>query len=156
MPDPKLPVYRLRIEGFRFKLPTWQQNFLPPQSSWVRQPFGGADYYEMQRLITPPQAWGSAPFSNGDVFGMLQAQLVSAGAVGLIKKGLEARKNAAPARARAEVQQELADIAAHNAQVAAGQAADGNDAKKAAEKKKQDEEKKKQEQAKKKNDDDGK
>jgi len=143
MPDPKLPVYRLRVEGFRFKLPTWQQNFLPPQSSWVRQPFGGADYYEMQRLITPPQAWGSAPFSNGEVLGMLVSQATSSLAVDLIKKGLDARRNGVVTRARQEVQQELADIAAHNAQVTAGQAADGSDATKAAEKKKQEQAKKK-------------
>ena len=155
-PDPNLPIYRLRVDGYRFQLPTWQENHTLPQSSWIRQPFGGADYYEMQRLITPPQAWGSAPFSNGDVFGMLQAQLVSAAANALIKKGLEAHKNAAPARAHAEVQQELAELEAHNARVAAGLPDGDGDAKTSAEKKKQDEEKKKQEEAKKKKKKEGK
>jgi hypothetical protein len=54
------------------------------------------------------------------------------------------------AGARAVVQQELADLLAHNARVAAGQADGDSEAKKAAEKKKQDEEKKKQEENKKK------
>jgi hypothetical protein len=144
--DPNLPVYRLRIEGYRFQLPTWQQNFVLPQSS-VPQPLGGADYYEMQRLITPPQAWGSAPFSNSDLVKMYGLSGAYGLAGVLIKKALDARSEAAVARARAEVQQELADLEVHNARVAAGQVDDGDpkDAarKKAAEKKKQDEEKKK-------------
>ncbi len=61
----------------------------------------------------------------------------------LIKKALDARSEAAAARARAEVQQELADLAAHNARIAAGQAEDGDAAKSAADKKKQDAAKKK-------------
>ncbi len=139
--DPTLPRYRVRIEGYGFELPSWQKNFVLPHSP-VPQPLGGSDFYEMQRLNTAPQAWGSAPFSNSDLLKMYGLTGAYGLAGALIKKGLEARENAAAARARAEVQQELADLAAHNAQVAAGQAGDGtttSDAKKAAEKKKQDE-----------------
>ncbi len=148
--DANLPVYRLRVEGYRFELPTWQQNFVVPRSS-APQPLGGADYYEMQRLITPPQAWGSAPFSNGDLVKMYGLSGAYGLAGVLIKKALDARSEAAAARARAEVQQELADLAAHNARIAAGQAEDGDAAKSAADKKKQDAAKKK----KKKKDDGG-
>lgn len=145
-PHPDLPVYRLRIEGYPFRLLTWQDYFAVPHSS-VPGPIGGSDYYEMQRLITPPQAWGSAAFTNRDVLGMLMTQVETALTVALVKKAIEARRDAGPARAHAEVQQELAEIAAHNARVAAGQADDGTTsdakAKAAAEKKKQDEAKKK-------------
>lgn len=154
MPDPNLPLFRLRIEGYHYQLPTWQQNFVVPHSP-VPVPLGGSDFYEMQRLNTAPQAWGSAPFTNSDLLKMsgLSGAYGLAGA--LIKKGLEARADAAVARARAEVRQELADVAAHNARVAAGQPDESPDAKAAAEKKKRDEEKKKQDEAKKKKKDDG-
>lgn len=139
-----LPVYRLLIEGYQFKAPSWRDNFAAPVPP-VPEPLGGSDFYRMQSLATLPQAWGSpTPFANSavtDVYGVPSA----GGLVGaLITKGLEARRNAAATRLHEEVQQELADIAAHNARVAAGRAdPDDGDAKKAAEKKKQDAEKKK-------------
>ena len=151
--NPNLPVYRLRVEGYPFQMPTWQQNFVLPTPP-VPQPLGGSDYYEMQRLNTAPQAWGSSAFSNSDLVKMYGLTGAYGLAGALIKKGIEARASAAAARARAEVQQELADLEAHNARVAAGLPDDGGDAKKAAEKKKLDEEKKKQEEAKKKKKDD--
>lgn len=160
-PTPNLPRYRAEIEGrqipeYRFALPDWRSNFILP-SSPVPQPLGGSDYYEMQRLITQPQAWGSAAFSNSDLLKMYGLSAAYGLAGVLIKKGIEARENAANERARAEVQQELADVAAHNARVASGQA-DGDTAaaKQAAEKKKkQDEEKKKRDEEKKKKKKDG-
>jgi hypothetical protein len=151
MPDPSLPRYRVEIEGYRhqFKLPDWRENFRISTSP-VPQPLGGSDYYEMQRLNTLPQAWGSAAFSNSDLLKMYGLSGAYGLAGVLIKKGIEARQNAAVERARAEVQQELADVLAHNARVAAGQTDGDSEAKKAAEKKKRDEEKKKQEEDKKK------
>ncbi len=143
MPDPNAPRYRVEIQGQRaMALPGWQQNFRVPVPP-VPQPFGGSDYYTMQRLNTPPQYWGSAPFTNSDLlktWGLTGAYGL-AGA--LIKKGIEARQSAAEARAHQEVLQELADLQEHNARIAAGQADGDDDGKAAADKKKQDEEKKK-------------
>lgn len=144
MPDPDAPRFRVEIRGHRFELPDLRQRLAMalPKSS-VPVPLGGNDNYEMMRLNTPSQYWGSAPSTNGDLLKM-SALTGAYGLAGLlIKKGLAARDSAAEARAREEVQQELAEVAAHNARVAAGQPdADGKDAK-AAEKKKQDEKKKK-------------
>lgn len=149
-PRQDLPVYRVRIEGYVFKFPSWQQSFVIPPALGP-QPFGGSDYYEWQRLITPPQFWGSAPLSNRDVLGLLVTQLETAAARALIKKAIQARRNGAPARARAEVERELAEIAAHNARVAAGEA-DGATAIDEAKKKQDEKAKKKAEEAKKKQD----
>jgi hypothetical protein len=144
MPDPDAPRFRVEIQGHRFELPDLRQRLATalPKSS-VPVPLGGNDNYEMMRLTTPSQYWGSAPFTNGDLLKMSALTGAYGLAALLIRKGLEARESAAESRAREEVQQELAEVAAHNAQVAAGQPdAEGKDAK-AAEKKKQDEKKKK-------------
>ncbi len=151
--DPKLPVFRLRIEGYSFEMPSWQQSFVIPPSP-VPQPLGGTDYDDMKRLITPPDL---RAIQNRDAAGIVQASAETAVALALFKKVKEARANAAVARARAEVQQELKDLEAHNARVAAGLADGDLDWKDAAgkpkaaggtiedeEKKKQDEDKKKQ------------
>ena len=138
-----LPVYRLIIQGYQFRVPSWRDNF--PPGPRVPEPVNGSDFYRVQQLATLPQAWGSpTPFANAGVTDVYGLPSVSGMIGGLINKAVEARRNAAASRLRAEVQQELADIAAHNARVAAGQAdPDDGSAKKAAEKKKQEEEKKK-------------
>jgi hypothetical protein len=142
-PDPKLPVFRLTIEGYRFQMPSWRDNFLQGGSP-APQPPGGSDFHRMQALATGPVAWGTpTPFgatgptnvSGPGMSGLLMA---------LIKSAMKSSKEEAVGRAHAEVQQELADLAVHNARVAAGLPDDdGAEAKKAAEKKKQAVEKKK-------------
>jgi hypothetical protein len=98
----------------------------------------------MMRLNTPSQYWGSAPFTNGDLL-KISALTGAYGLAGvLVKKGLEARRNAAQAQEHDQIQQELEAIAAHNARVAAGLAdPDPPNAKKKADEKKQDKKKKK-------------
>jgi len=149
MPDPNAPRYRIEIQGYRFELPDWQTRFVIPRSP-VPGPLGGNDYYEMMRIITPPQYWGSAPFTSGDLLKMSALSGAYGLAGALIKKGIKARESAAEAQAREEVRRELAEIAAHNARVAAGQTDDDSKNAKKTDKQKQDEEKKKQEQEKKK------
>jgi hypothetical protein len=156
IPDRNLPRYRVEIEGFRrtFQLPDWRSNFVIPLSP-VPQPLGGSDFYEMQRLTTQPAAWGSSAFSNSDLLKMYGLTGAYGLAGVLIKKGMEARQNREVQQIRDEVRQELAEVEAHNARVAAGQADGSADQKKAADekKKKQEEEEKKK---KKKQDDGGK
>jgi len=133
MPDPGQARFQVEIQGYRFDLKKFPQDFVIPRSP-VPMPFGGADHYEMMRLITPPQYWGSAPFTNADLLKM-SALTGAYGLVGaLIKKGLDAGAHAKRTRAQDEVQQELEQIAAHNALVAAG--LDDADARKKAEEKK--------------------
>jgi hypothetical protein len=139
MPDPNQARFQVEIQGYRFDLKTSPQDFVIPRSL-VPAPFGGVDHYEMTRLITPPQYWGSAPYTNGDLLKMSALAGAYGLAGALIKKGLDARAGAGQRRARDEVQQELEQIAAHNALVAAGLADD--DAKKKEEEKKKAEKKK--------------
>lgn len=130
--DVKLPVYRMLIEGHEFHLPTWKDNF----QVGVPEPPGGADFARMQWLATGPQAWGSpTPFGDSwPAVGHGPGPSERLGA--LINKIVGARANGRVARARAEVQQELAALAVHNARVAAGLTDDGSDTKKTADKKK--------------------
>jgi len=141
---PDMPLYHVEVFGYRFRFPEWQKDFVIPVSP-VPQPFGGSDYYEMMRLITPPLLGkGADPQANRDGLGMLQVAGETWLAGLLVKRAVAAHQKAAPARARREVLQELAAVAAHNARVAAGQADGGADAKASTEKKKPDEKKKKQ------------
>ncbi len=139
-PKPHAPLFRIEVFGRRFQMPEWQKNVSPATSA--PQPFGGADYYEMMRLITPPQYWGSAPLSNRDVLNLALTAGETWLATSLVKKAIEANRNAAPRRIQREIQQELADLAAHNVQVAGGKADSAADSKATAEKAKQNERKK--------------
>ena len=149
MPDPNAPRYRIEIRGYRFYLPDWQARLMIPPSP-VPTPLGGIDHYEMMRVITPPQYWGSAPFTSGDLLKMSALSGAYGLAGALIKKGIEARYSAAAARAREEVQRELAEIAAHNARVAAGLTDEESKKATKTDKQKRDEEKKQQQSKKKK------
>ncbi len=81
-PNPEIPVYRARVEAYPFQFATWQQNFVVPRSKFP-QPFGGADYYEMQRLITPASLWA---IKNRDALGMLQTQVETAAGLAVVRK----------------------------------------------------------------------
>ncbi len=141
-PDGRLPVYRLRIEGYQFRLPSWKDSFVVKGST---EPLGGSDFHRMQWQAIAPATWGSpTPFAGVGPENTSGPGLSGLPAL-LTGKAVQARANGKVARAREEVLQELAEVAAHNAQVAAGQADPDTDEGRAAAKKKQDEEKKKQE-----------
>jgi hypothetical protein len=116
-PKPKAdaPVYRVQVFGYRFQLPDWRDRM--PSAPAVPQPFGGADYYEMMRLITPPEFWGSAPMSNRDVLNLLVTAGETWAARKAVKKAINAYENVSKKRLHEEVQRELAELAAHNAAV---------------------------------------
>jgi hypothetical protein len=121
MPDPNVPRFRVEISSSQFRPLTFQNSFyIPPTPAPV--PFGGVDYYEMQRLNTPPEFWGSAPFTNKDLLGMAALNGAYSLLGALIKKGMEAHAIAEQARLHQEVEEELRALAAHNARVAAEQA----------------------------------
>ncbi len=50
-----LPVYRLRIEGYQFRLPSWKDSFVLKTGP---VPPGGVEFYRMQWLAVKPTAWG--------------------------------------------------------------------------------------------------
>ncbi len=150
VPDPSMPTFKVEVEGKRWQLPDLQtrlERAIPKMA--VQVPFGGTTSADMTRLNTPPQFMGSSGFTNLEVLSMAAAAGETWLGKTAIKKVLEARHEAQIAQAREQIRQELAAIDEHNARVAAGQADDGSDAKKA-DKKKQDEEKKKQDAKKKK------
>ena len=134
-------------------MPDWRERLIQDLAeAQARDQSFRSDFNQAQWQATAPVAWGSpTPFSTSGMAKASGLEDVTGLAGALIKKGIEARQNAAVAKVHEEVLQELAEVAAHNARVAAGQA-DGTDdtAAKAAEKKKQDEEKKKQDAEKKK------
>lgn len=152
MPDPNAPRYRVEIQGKKFQLPGLREQMAKavPRSP-VQVPFGGTQRADMMRLNTPPEFFGSAPFTNGDLLKMSALTGAYGLAGALVKKAIEAHASAAETREREQVQQELADVAAHNARVAAGQS-DTDGAAAATEKKKPDQKKKKDEKKKKKDD----
>ncbi len=155
MPDPNVPRYRVEIQGKKFQLPTLGERLSIPKSP-VQIPWGGTERADMMRLNTPPEFSGSAPFTNGDLLKMSALTGAYGLAAALVKKAIEARASAADERERAAVQQELAEVAAHNARVAAGDPdPDGASAKAAAAEKKKQDKKKKQDEKKKKKDDGG-
>jgi hypothetical protein len=145
MPDPSQARFQVEIQGYRYRAEHFPEDFVIAKSP-VPMPIGGADHYEMMRLITPPQYWGSAPFNNADLLKMwgLTGAYGLAGA--LIKKGIDASARARDAQLRDEVRQELEQVEAHNALVRAGLSDDGGkkaEAKKAADKKAAEKKKKK-------------
>ncbi len=54
--DLKLPVYRTRIEGYEFRLPSWKDGLALKTTS--RVPPGGEDFNRVRWLATKPTAWG--------------------------------------------------------------------------------------------------
>jgi len=140
-PKRDVPVYRVEVSAHGFRLPDWRDRM--PSAPAVPQPFGGADYYEMMRLITPPEFWGSAGMTNREVLDLLVTSAETWAARKAAKKAINAYQNASKNRLHKEVQRELAEVAAHNARVAAGQGDGAADAKAAADKKKPAEVKKK-------------
>jgi hypothetical protein len=120
--DPDAPRFRIEVRG-NFTMP---ERVISPATPFP-QVFGGTDYYDMQRVITPPQYWGSSPMTNSDVLGMAALSGAYALVGALVKSAIVAHHSAAEARVHEEVQQELADLAEHNARLARGQA-EGKDA----------------------------
>ncbi len=136
-----MPLFRVEIQASRFHLLDWQTNLITPPLP-VPQPFGGSDYYEMMRLITPPEFWGSAPLTNREVLSLATTAAQTWAAKLAARKALEMARKARANALHNDVRQDLAELEAHNARVAAGATAKGVDAKASPEKKQQDGKKK--------------
>ncbi len=144
-PDRKLPVFRARIEGYEFRLPSWKDRFVMRTAP---EPLGGYDFARARS--TTPGAWGTPmPFSSVGPEGNGKPGLFDVPAL-LIAKALDAYANHRAGRARDEVRRELADVEAHNARVAAGLSDDGSSGEKTTGEKKQVEKKQPDKQEKKK------